>query len=208
MAYDLREGTYGTEQGHFAEVLADGTFGEVNSFTGLRGVNIEETQDPNVFYADDQQHLVINGAKQRSGDMKAYQISNEYALLALGKKVMPNGGLVDTGVQKNFAFWYIRKVANETGVEVPELVIYYNLKAGMATGEDVTSEEGIDLKELTIPLTAIPNSKVLDEAGNPVASMVLRRTDENAALFDTFKTKVLLPTDPIVAAKTTTKVGE
>ena len=110
--YDTREGTHGVSYGAFAKIVkteegAIDTSIVPKSMTGLRTCSFETSQESNPFYADNVEHLRLMGAKTTEGTITVYQFPKQFVLDHLGKKEMPNTGLVDTGKGENFIFQFI-----------------------------------------------------------------------------------------------------
>ncbi|MBC1377847.1 phage tail protein [Listeria innocua] len=197
--YDVREGTHGTSYGAFAEINRDEqtgalTFGVPKPFTGLRSVSFETSQESSPFFADNREHLSLSGAPTTTGSLKTYQFSKDF-LVYIGKKIMSNGGMTDTGSFKAFVWQFIETVTDEFGNSYDELRIFYNVKASVPTAESVTDEDSVTLKEFEVPLTASQSSFVVDGDGTGVTEFTIRRTEANATLFDLAYEQVILPTD-------------
>lgn len=198
--YDTREVTHGVQRAAYATITNEEgkvAFGKPASYTGMRGVNIETTQEQNKFFADDQTHIVLNSAKSTEGSFTCYQFPKDFLTSHLGKKVHDNGGLTDTGTFKSFAFQWIETVEDEFGEKFDELHVLYNVKATTPTAEAATDEDSTEPKEFEVPVTAAVNNGVLDKDGEATTEMVLRKTKENEELFNTFMDKIILPTDAI-----------
>lgn len=197
--YETREVTHGNSWGAFASITKNEAgeveFGVPKIATGLRETSFETSQDSSPFHADNQEHVRLNGAESTEGTLKFYQLSKDFLTNHLGKKLMPNGGLTNTGLQKSFVWQHIETVTDEFGEEYEELNVYYNVKAGKPTAASKTDEESVEAKEFEIPVTASPNNAVLDDEGKAVTHFSIRKTTSNAALFELAYTKVILPTD-------------
>jgi len=198
--YEAREVTHGVSFGAFAKIKAATSTGKLDTtiepaiFTGLRGVSFDTTQDMSSYYADNVVHVKVRGNKKVEGSIKAYQIPRAFLVEHLGfKEVAATGALLDTGSAANFIWQYIETVVDEFGVEVEQLTIYYNCTAGAPTAESKTDEESTDPKEFEIPVTASPNSLVLDEDGKAVTYLQIRKTTANANLFALAYTAIILP---------------
>lgn len=203
MAYSptTREVTFGNKLAAFAgmTVAANGTltFEAPESFTGMVSSEIETEQEQNPVYADDQIHLTLNGEEVTEGTISVLQFPKKFLEHHLGKKVTAAGGLTNTGQYKNFAFQWIETVVDEFGAETLELHILYNVKAAAPSSTTETKADGVEAKVFEIPITVLPNSRVLDEDDEPVKEYILRRTDANADLFDEAFDRILLPTDVV-----------
>ncbi|MBC1353893.1 phage tail protein, partial [Listeria innocua] len=126
--YDVREGTHGTSYGAYAEIIRNEqtgaiTFGVPKPFTGLRSVSFETSQESNPFFADNREHLSLSGAPTTTGSLKTYQFAKDF-LEYIGKKIMPNGGMTDTGSFKSFVWQFIETVTDEFGNSYDELRIF------------------------------------------------------------------------------------
>lgn len=197
--YDTREVTHGISWGAFAKITktAEGkldTTIKPKVFTGLRGTSIETSQESSASYADNVEHVRILGKQTNEGEITCYQIAQQFMVDHLAKKlVKETGALLDTGTRLNFIWQYIETVNDEFGGEIEQLCVWYNVKAGAPTGSSATDEDGIEFKEITIPVTASPNSLVLDADGGAVTNLILRKTDENAPLFDLAYNQIIMP---------------
>lgn len=203
--YDTREATHGGSRAFFAQIIRDSdtgaiTFGTPKTLTGWRASSLEPSQDSNPYYADNVEHIRLQGIKTIDGSMTLYQISKDFMLEHLAKKQMPNGALVDTGTYKSFVLGYVELVDNEFGEQTEELHVWYNIKASSPTAATSTDEDSPEPKEIEVPLTASPNNGVLDSDGKAVTELVLRKTTENATFFESAFDKVILPLDPLPSA--------
>lgn len=198
--YETREVTHGTAYGAFAPIAKDETTGVLSfdapqSFTGLRSVKIETAQDSNPQYADNIVHVSLLAAKTVEGSITTFQFPKTFLPL-IGKKIMDNGGLTDTGTFKRFAWQYIETVTTELGDTYDELHVLYNVQASAPTAEATTDEDSPEGKEFEVPITANPSPFVFDaENGRAVTEFVLRRTEANSGLFDEAYSRIILPTD-------------
>lgn len=197
--YDTREATHGGSRAFFAPIVRDEdtgaiTFGAPSTLTGWRKSSLEPSQDSNPYYADNVEHIRLQGIKTIDGSMTMYQLSETFMLNHLAKKKMPNGAIVDTGTYKSFALGYVETVDDEFGNQTEELHVWYNVKASSPTAETSTDEDSPEPKEFEVPLTASPNNGVLDDEGKAVTELVLRKTTTNAVFFESAFDKVILPT--------------
>lgn len=200
--YDTREAIHGGSRAFYAPINRDPdtgaiTFGTPKALTGWRASSLEPSQDSNPYYADNVEHIRLQGIKTIDGSMTLYQIAKDFMLNHLAKKEMPNGAIVDTGTYKAFVLGYVETVDNEFGEQTEELHIWYNIKASSPTAATSTDEDSPEPKEIEIPLTASPNNGVLDTDGKAVTELVLRKTSQNKAFFESAFDKVILPTDQL-----------
>ncbi len=113
------------------------------------------------------------------------------------KEVAASGALLDTGNPKNF-LWHVQETVTDAfNNEVEQLTVYYNVSASAPTAAAATDEDTVEPKEFEIPVTAAPNDLVLDADGKAVTFMQIRKTEENAALFDLAYSQIILPTTPV-----------
>lgn len=203
--YDTREATHGGSRAFYAPIIRDTdtgavTFGTPKTLTGWRASSLEASQDSNPYYADNREHIRLQGIKTVDGSMTLYQIPKDFLLNHLAKKEMANGSIVDTGTYKAFVLGYVETVDNEFGEQTEELHIWYNIKASSPTAETSTDEDSPEPKEIEVPLTASPNNGVLDTDGKAVTELVLRKTETNKVFFESAFDKVILPLDPLPSA--------
>lgn len=178
--YETREVTHGNATGFFAKI-AKTVSGELDlqkpyPFTGMRGTSFETTQESNAYYADNVEHVRLQGRKSTEGSITAYQIPKQFLIDHLGKKVTNSvpPALIDTGVNANFIWGYAETVTDEFGGEVEEFHIWTNVKASAPKGSTVTDEASATPKEIEIPCTASPNNFILDSEKKPVSEIVWR----------------------------------
>ncbi|HFU4203822.1 TPA: phage tail protein [Streptococcus suis] len=190
--YDTRELTHGNKYGFFAKISMGTsgkvTFGKAYPFTGLRETSFETSQESNAYYADDVEHVRLQGAKKTEGTIKTYQFSKQFLTDHLGKKLTTSTppALVDTGSNANFLFCYAENVTDEFGTEFTEFHIWTNVKAGAPKSSTKTDEESVEGKEFEVPVTASPNNYVKDSDGKAVTEIVWR-DDKNGTVFEEIK---------------------
>lgn len=181
--YDIREVTHGNARGFYAKIAKTET-GELDiktpyPFTGLRGTAFETSQESNAYYADNVEHVRLQGKKSTEGSITTYQIPKQFMIDHLGKKLTNSTppALIDTGVNTNFIWGYAEAVTDEFGAEVEEFHIWTNVKASAPKGNTATDETSATPKEIEIPCTASPNNFILDSEKKPVSEIVWR--DDN-----------------------------
>ena len=105
--------------------------------------------------------------------------------------------IVDTGIKQPFAYYWVETVMQEDNTTTQMLTILYNCMATEGDVESNTLEDEVEAKEMALNLTCTPSTIAKDNAsgGNGVTMARIIRTEDNATWFDTYKTKVLLPTD-------------
>jgi hypothetical protein len=203
--YKTRTLTHGAEWAAWAPITKDSTGALITTvapqvLTGFRGQTIDETADSTDYYADDQIHVTLSATKTWSGDLTFYQLEQDFITGPLGYKLTAGGtatnGLIETGKPENFIFQYCELVTDEFGVETEKLTIFYNVKGSALTAESATDEDSPSEQELSLAVTASPNSLVLDADGVTVPKMVVTRTEANSQWFDLAYTQILTPLTP------------
>lgn len=178
--YDTREVTHGNASGFFAKISKNSSgaleLGSAYSFTGLRGTSFETSQESNPYYADNMEHVRLQGKKTTEGSITAYQIPKQFMIDHLGKKLTESTppALIDTGVNANFIWGYAETVTDEFGAEIEEFHIWTNVKAAAPKGSTASDEASATPKEIEIPCTASPNNFILDSNKKPVSEIVWR----------------------------------
>lgn len=182
--YDTREVTHGNASGFFAKISKNSSgaleLGTPYSFTGLKSTSFETSQESNAYYADNVEHVRLQGKKTTEGSITTLQIPRQFMIDHLGKKLTSSTppALIDTGVNANFIWGYAETVTDEFGAEIEEFHIWTNVKASAPKGSTTTDESGATPKEIEIPCTASPNNFILDSDKKPVSEIVWRDNSE------------------------------
>ena len=178
--YETREVTHGNANGFFAKIAkTDAGLLDLKKpypYTGLRGTSFETSQESNPYYADNVEHVRLQGRKTTEGSITCYQIPRQFMVDHLGKKLTNSvpPALLDTGLNANFIWGYAETVTDEFGAEVEEFHIWTNVKASAPKGSTSTDENSATPKEIEIPCTASPNNFILDSEKKPVSEIVWR----------------------------------
>ena len=171
------------------------SFGEVTLLNGMVSSSMEVEQEDTSVYADDKVYCMIKGAKARSAEVVLRYIPEAYAQY-LGFKLNESGMLTDTGTFPNHCLFFESEEEDcDTGISTTTLHYLYNVKGSEPSKETATDEEEIEAQEITVSYKAMESTFVVDDDGNYVQYAYITRTDENAAVYDTFKTTVLLPSE-------------
>lgn len=177
----------------------DYSFGTPVMLPGMVSSSMEISQEDTSVYADDKTYCMIKGAKVRTCDVVFRYIPSAYAEY-LGFKVNDNGMLTDTGIFPNHCIFFETEEEDcDTGETTTTLHYLYNVKGSEPSKETATDEEEVSAQEITINYSAMDSAFVVDDDDEAVQYAYITRTDENAAVYDTFKTAVLLPTDSFSA---------
>lgn len=191
---------HGNKKLGFAPITSTGSapaFGTPVMLPGLVSTESEIEQEDSTIYADDEAYLVSKGAKVRSLTINIRAILEAYAEY-LGYHVGENGVWTDTGTFAPHCLFFITStIDGETGEESQILHYYYNVVASTPNEESETDEEEITAQEIEIAYTAATSTIAKDENNKYCQYARITRTEENKDWFDTFETKVLLPTDSV-----------
>ena len=189
---------HGNKSFGYAPILESGgvySFGTPVMIDGLVNTTIEVEQEDTDVYADDTKYCIIKGVKVRTASVVLRNIPKAYAEY-LGYKLNANGSLTDSGTFAGHCIFFESEEEDcSTGEATTTLHYLYNVKASTPTLETATDEETIEAREITIEYSANDSQIAQDDDGNYVQYMELTRTSASEALYDTFKTKVILPTD-------------
>jgi len=186
MTYDTRKITHGTEQVTFSGPSAD----EVVYSTGVSRFAPSTDQGSKKVYADARTHMTLMNAKSITIEIDNYQY-NDGERLQMGYTLV-NGGYVDTGVYPTFDAQRLLTVQSEDGSTTKQLEVYYGCTSSDYTESDDEDEDEINPKVYTRTLTLA--GKDFENYGH-ANKFIIERTDDNAAIFDTYKTKILTPND-------------
>lgn len=173
------------------------SFGTPVMMQGMVSSNMEVEQEDTSVYADDKVYCMIKGAKVRSAEVNLRYIPKEYAQY-LGFKLNESGMLTDTGIFPNHCIFFESEEEDcDTGLVTTTLHYLYNVKGGEPSKETATDEEEIEAQEITVSYNALDSTFVVDDDGIYVQYGYITRTEENAEIYDTFKTTVLLPNNSL-----------
>ena len=193
---------YGNKDAYYAPITNSGSpaFGTPVRDYGLVSTSITNEQTDTPIHADDSTYFTVSGARSITAEITKLSVDEEFAAAHLGYKKMANGMIVDTGVKQPFAYYWVETVMQEDNTTTQMLTILYNCMATEGDVESNTLEDEVEAKEMTLNLTCTPSTIAKDNAsgGNGVTMARIIRTTQNATWFDTYKTKVLLPTDSVV----------
>lgn len=168
---------------------------------GMKSSTIEVEEGSTKIYADNTTFAIITGEKVRTCEATITYIPESYFINCLGYKANTNGMLTDTGTKKPHCFFFTTKELDAvTGEETQTLHYVYDVTAKEPNLETSTAEEEIEAADLVISYESKRSDFVKDDDGNLVGYARITRTEENKTWFDTFKTKVLLPTDEVAGA--------
>lgn len=173
------------------------SFGTPVMLPGLVNTTIEVEQETTGIPADDNpNYATIKGAKVRSATASFRHITSEYLTMLGMKQNASNGFITDTGIFASHCIFFTTTEENE-GVKTDVLHYLYKVVGSEPTKESTTDTESIEAREIQVSYTASQSDFVKDADNEYCQYAELPRTTQNASLFDTFKTKVLLPTDVI-----------
>lgn len=191
---------YGNENIGYAPIVSSQgaySFGTPVILAGMVSASAELEESTNNIYADDKVWCVVSGIKARNITANVRYITEAYAQF-LGYKLEENGMLVDTGNKPNHCLFFETLERDcETQEETRTLHYFYNVKAQTPNVETSSTEDSVDGAELEIEYTSLESDFVVDSDGKKVGYGYLTRTEANKALYDTFKTSVILPTSAI-----------
>lgn len=191
---------HGNKNFGFAPIVeSDGvySFGTPVMIEGLVSAEIEVDQSDTNVYADDKTFCVVKGAKIRNATVNFRNIPESY-LPYLGFVSNVNGMYSDTGsFATHCIFFETSEEDCDAGTSTTTLHYLYNVQASEPTRETSTDEEEVEASEIEVEYSARESNFVVDDNNNKVQYGFITRTDANSALYDTFKTVVILPTDPV-----------
>lgn len=191
---------HGNKNFGFAPIISEQdvrSFGTPVMVPGLINATIEVDQEDTTIYADDASYCVVKGAKVRTATVAFRNIPAAYASY-LGFKPTDNGGFTDTGTfATHCIFFETNEEDCEDGSSNPTLHYLYAVKGSEPTQESSTDEEEVEAAEIEVEYSAATSSFVVDVDNEYVQYFKITRTAENAALYDTFKTAVILPTSEV-----------
>lgn len=193
---------HGNKNFGYAPITTSGTtttFGTPVMLSGMVSATIEVSQEDTKVYADDSVYCILKGAKVRTAEVALRYISEAYAQF-LGYAQNDNGMLTDTGEFPNHCIFFETEEENvENGTTTRTLHYVYNVKASTPTIESKTDEEQVEASEISVSYSASDSSFVVDDDGNAVQYGYITRTAQNASVYDTFTTSVILPTTQITS---------
>ena len=175
------------------------SFGNVTMLPGMVSSSMEVEQTNTTIYADDKSYCTVKGAKARSLEAVFRYVTSAYAEY-LGFHVNANGMVTDTGSFPNHCIFFETEEEDcETGESTQTLWYIYNVTGSEPSRPTQTDEAEVTPQDITVTYSANDSQFVVDDAGNYCQVGYITRTDANSAVYDTFKTTVLLPTSIISA---------
>lgn len=187
MAYDTRQITHGTQEVTYGST-ADGT-GTVSYSTGVQKFSPSVDQNSKKIYADSQTHMTLLNSKTLTIDQDNLQYTPD-EMKQMGYLASSNG-FTDNGSYPKFSVQRILEVQDGDGAVTKKLEVYYGVTSGAYTESDDEDEDEINPKVYSRTL----NVDGFDFGNGVVKQFIITRTAENATVFDTYKTKILKPTD-------------
>lgn len=191
---------HGNKNFGFAPIDLSGetpVFGTPVMVSGLVGVEIEVEQSTTSIYADNTVFCSVKGAKVRSATATFRNIPAAYATY-LGFKAHDNGMYTDTGDFPNHCIFFETEEENcDTGLSTQTLHYLYNVRGSEPSMESATDEDEIEAAEIEVEYSANDSTFVADKDGKYLQYGYITRTTANAALYDTFKSAVIQPTDEV-----------
>lgn len=164
---------------------------------GMVSCEIEVDQEATKIYADNREYFSLLGAKARTATASFRHITTAYAEL-LGFKKNANGVMTDTAAHKpHCIFFETLEADSETGEETRTLHYLYNVTGKEPSFSSATDEDEVEAQEIEVEYECADSSFVKDDDENLVQYAYITRTEQNKNWYDTFKTKVLLPTDSL-----------
>ena len=165
---------------------------------GMISSKIEVEESSTKIAADNTTFAIIAGAKVRSAEAAVTYIPVQYYTECLGYIENASGMITDTGKKKAHCFFFTSTEMDAvTGEETQTLHYIYDVTASEPALETSTVEDEVEAAELTITYESKKSDFVKDDEGKLVGYGRITRTEQNKTWFDTFKTKVLLPTDKV-----------
>lgn len=177
---------------------ANPTFEKPEMLPGIKSAKIEVEESSTNVTADNTIFAVLTGAKVRTAEATVLYIPEKYFIDCLGYKTNKNGMVTDTGKKKNHCFFFTSTEYDAASDEETQTLHYiYDVTALEPALETSTVEDEPEASELTISYKSRKSDFVKDDDGKLVGYGRITRTESNKTLFDTFKEKVLLPTDTL-----------
>ncbi len=196
-----RKVIYGTDNFGYAMINTAGEpqFDAPVMLPGMTKVKVEITSNAIKVKADNKTFATLPGIKVRDAEATVLYIPYEYYTDCLGYIENKNKMVTDTGIKKNHCIFFTSNEFDDVTKEETLVLHYlYNVSANEPSFESETVGDEITPTELNINYSADESTFVKDDKGNEVGYGWIARTKENAAWFDTFKTKVLLPTEEVI----------
>lgn len=194
-----RRGEYGVQNMHFYPMEGEEYGDLIIVQEGMRSVSREITQEITTFYADNRAHLQITGAKTIAGEIVTYQLEDEVYTEMLGFERQPNGGFVDGATSRRFGMAYAKKVVESDGTELFKIVVIYDCIATEPNEQTTTSEDAVELTELTFAYES-KVSNFVESANGTKVSYFFKTMPEGTTEADIealFGAGIPLPSDEI-----------
>lgn len=188
---------HGNQGFGYAPIITSGNtpaFGTPVLMPGMVSAEAEVEQETTTIYADNEAYCKIKGAKARTITANFRYIPSAY-LEFLGFKTQANGGVADTGSFPNHCIFFETVEEDcETGEETRTLHYFYNVTGTEPSLSTTTDEDEVEAVELEVEYDAKDSAIALDSDGSKAQYFHITRTSDNATLYDTYTTAVILPT--------------
>lgn len=169
-------------------------FGAPVMLPGMVSMEVELDSEAQNIYADNRSYCTIRGAKIRTATATVRYVSQAYAQL-LGFLQNSNGMMTDTGTHANHCiFFETEEYDDEQNVQTRTLHYLYKANGGEPSRSSETDEDDVSAEEIEIEYNCTESELALDDNGDAVSYGYITRTEENKALYDSFTTRVILPT--------------
>lgn len=174
----------------------DGTYATPQIIPGLVEAESESEGESEDYYADDIVFANLKGAKSSKITMKISYLTKWFMTYGCGYKYDVNGMSTPTGKKRNLLVGWCEKVVDaNTGEEKRKLHLYYNCKLkGQPKTSTKTNEDKAKPNEIELEFTAMVNSNLQDDTGEPIDYIIVNENEKTKSIFDNLDKKVYIPT--------------
>lgn len=191
---------HGNRNFGFAPIVTTGSnpsFGTPQMLPGMVSFDMEVSQESKPTYADNIVFFTTRGVKTRTATANLRFIPSAYAEY-LGFKKNANGMVTDTGTTAPHCIFFETITEDvDTGETSQRLYYLYNVKGSEPKLSTETDEDEVSVESIEVEYSVDNSTFVADDDGELLQFSYIDRTEENKAIYDTFKTTVLLPTTAI-----------
>lgn len=180
----MRKVKFGLSNVHVAKIIEEEneiTYDTPFAVPGAVNLTADPEGDTTPFYADNTKYFISTAKNGYTGSLEIADVPEEFLTKILGQEKDKNGAIVENLKDKEARFALMCEVDGDPN---KRRVIFYDCIATRPAIEYSTSEEGKEVKTVTMELTMSPRST------DGQVKATIEPSETNKAIYDTFFNKV------------------